>query len=428
MRRTRRVSAKFGGSLVAAGLVVGLMGGAANGDLAVETIGRVETVPLPYSPHWLFVGDAVTRRTALVDVDDGRLLGMLDSGFGLPQTLHPASRPEIYVIETHYSRGSRGVRTDVLTVYDTATLAPISEVILPAKRALSATPVGHAALSDDDRFAAIFNLTPATSLSIVDLEQRRFVGEIETPGCSLVYPVGPRRFVSLCMNGSLMLLTLDDTGRELSKRRSARFFDPESDPITEKAARRGDHWYFVSYEGWVHPVSFAAEEPVFEDRWSLVSDRERADDWRIGGSQLLAIHRATGRAYALMHQGPEDSHKDAGSEVWVFDIEKRKRLQRIELRNSGFTYLGVPIEAPSGWNRLLQWFGDQVMRSTPEFGIDNIVVTQDDAPMLATSGWFSGGIASYDALTGEFQGRVYSGNMTNVVLQAPWRPPGEAAR
>ncbi len=88
----------------------------------------------------------------------------------------------------------------------------------------------------------------------------------------------------------------------------------------------------------------------------------------------------------------------------------------------------VPIEAPSGWNWLLQWFSDRVMQATPLLGVESIVVTQDDAPRLATSGAFSGGIASYDALTGEFQGRIYSGNMTNVVLQAPWRPPAEAAR
>jgi methylamine dehydrogenase heavy chain len=432
MARTRRWSARLGetllwGTALAAALGVGLGGGIARGDLPIETIGRVETVPLPYPPHWLFVGDPVARRTALVDLEDGRLIGILDSGFGLPQTLHPAKRAEIYVAETHYSRGARGVRSDVLTVYDAATLAPVDEVVLPPKRALSATPTGHTALSDDDRFAAIFNLTPATTLSIVDVAERRFVGEIETPGCSLVYPVGARRFVSLCMNGGLLLVTLDDAGHAADVRRTAPFFDPEKDPVTEKAARLEDRWYFVSFEGWVHPVSFAAEEPVFEERWSLVSDAERADDWRIGGSQHLAIHRASGRAYALMHRGPEDSHKQAGNEVWVYDIETRQRIQRIELRNPGFTYLGVPIEAPTPWNRLLQWFADRIMLATPELGVESIAVTQDDAPRLATSGAFSGGIATYDALTGEFQGRVFSGNMTNLVLETPWRPPGERA-
>ena len=423
MRRTGRRAARRFAAVMVASLAGALAFGVASGELPVEATGRVETVALPYPPHWVFVGDAVARRTALVDVDDGRLVGMLDSGWGLPQTLHPASRPEVYVVETHYSRGSRGERTDVLTVYDAGTLAPVAEVVIPPKRALSATPVAHAALSDDDRFAAVFNLTPAASLSIVDVEQRRFVTEIATPGCSLVYPAGPRRFAMLCMNGALLQVTLDENGREASKLRTATFFDPESDPVTEKAARWGDRWLFVSFDGWIHPVRFDGDEPVFEERWSLVSEAERGDRWKIGGSQHLAVHEPTGRAFALMHQGGPDTHKTAGTEVWVYQLAERSRLQRIELESPGFTYLGVPIEAGPRWSWLMNWLSNRVMRSVPELGVDAIAVTQDDAPRLATTGFFSGGVASYDALTGEFLGRVFTGNMTNVVLNAPFRPP-----
>jgi methylamine dehydrogenase heavy chain len=403
-----------------------LAAGTASAELPLETIGRVETLTLPYGPHWIFAGDVVGRRTALVDADNGRLLGTLDSGFGPPQTLHPIRRPEIFVLETHYSRGSRGDRTDVLTVYDAASLAPTAEVVLPPKRAISATPVAHAALSDDDRFAAIFNLTPATSLSIVDVEQRRFVGEIATPGCSLVYPVGTRRFATLCMNGGLLLVTLDDEGREAGKVRTPPFFDPENDPVTEKAARWGDRWLFPSFEGWIQPVDFSGSEPVFEERWSLVSESERDDEWRIGGYQHLAVHQASGRLYALMHQGGPDTHKDPGSEIWVYELAPPRRVQRIELVNPGFTYLGVPIEGGPTWGWLVDWIADQVMQSVPELGIDGIAVTQDGSPLLLTSGMFSGGVASYDALTGEFLGRVFTGNMTNVVLQAPLPAAGPA--
>jgi len=391
----------------------------AKADLPIERPGTTETIPLPYEPHWAFVGDAVARRTALVDLADGRMLGILDSGWGLPQTLHPLRRPEIYVIETHYSRGSRGVRSDVLTVYDAATLAPTAEVPLPPKRALSATPTAHAALSDDDRFAAIFNLTPATSLSIVDVEARRFTAEISTPGCSLVYPVGPRRFASLCMDGAMMIVTLDDAGEEASKTRSKPFFDPEGDPVTEKAARWRKRWLFPSFDSWIHPVDFSGDEPVFDEKWSLVSDAERRDDWRIGGSQHLAVHQSTGRLYALMHRGGADSHKQPGEEVWVFDLETRERLQRIELVNPGFTYLGAPIDGGDTWGWLVDWLGDRAMRSTPELGIDAIAVTQDDAPQLVTTGVYSGALATYDALTGELLERIFTGNMTNVVLQTP---------
>jgi methylamine dehydrogenase heavy chain len=391
----------------------------ARADLPVETIGRVERLPLPYAPHWVWVGDLLQHRSALVDVDDGRLLGMLDSGFGLPQNLFPTRRPEIYAAETYYSRGTRGVRSDLLTVYDAASLEAEAEVELPPKRAISVVPIGQTALSDDDRFAAVFNLTPATSLSIVDVVERRFTAEIPTPGCGLVYAAGARRFVSLCMDGALLLVTLDAEGHELSKARSQPFFDPERDPVTEKGVRVGDRWLFVSFEGFVHAVDLSGAEPVFEEPWSLLDARDREEGWRVGGFQHLAVHRASGRLYSLVHQGGPDTHKAPGTEVWVYDLASRRRVQRIELEYPGLTFLSIPLEVGPRWSWLFDWIGRRVFRAVPELGIDSIAVTQDAAPRLVTASEFSGGLASYDALSGAFLGRVFSGNMTSGVLLAP---------
>lgn len=92
--------------------------------------------------------------------------------------------------------------------------------------------------------------------------------------------------------------------------------------------------------------------------------------------------------------------------------------------NPGFTYLGVPIEGGPTWGWLVDWIGDRIMASVSEIGIDSIAVTQDDDPRLLTTGMFSGGVATYDAMSGEFVGRIFTGNMTNVVLGAPWPPAG----
>src|SRR5439155_1570647 len=81
------------------------------------------------------------------------------------------------------------------------------------------------------------------------------------------------------------------------------FFDPQKDPVTEKAVRRGNEWLFVSFEGVVHPVDMSGETPRFGETWSLVDDAGRRASWRIGGAQHLAVHAASGRLYALMHQG-----------------------------------------------------------------------------------------------------------------------------
>ncbi|MEN8183025.1 MAG: amine dehydrogenase large subunit [Myxococcota bacterium] len=392
---------------------------AASGEVAIEQPGRVETLPSPLPPHWVFVGDPLLRRLALVDLEDGRLRGMVSTGYGLPGALFSPVRPELYVPETFYSRGSRGERTDVLTIYDATSLAPVAEVSLPPKRALNAVPVVNEALSDDGRFAAIFNMTPATSLSIVDLAERRFAGEITTPGCSLAYAAGERRFAMLCMDGALLLVRLDEEGKEAGKLRSPPFFDPEVDPVAEKGVRWRDLWLFVSFAGVVHPVDVSEETPRFLPTWPLVEESAGEDSWRPGGSQPLAVHQASGRLYALMHEGGPDTHKDPGSELWVFDLESHERLQRIELESPGFTYLGVPMVFGEDWVWPFNRTSDGLLAVLPSPGIDSVSVTQDEAPRLFTSGMFSGGVASYDALTGEFLGRVYTGNLGNAVLEVP---------
>ena len=128
-----------------------------------------------------------------------------------------------------------------------------------------ALALGHAALSDDDRFVAIFNWTTGQSLSIVDVEHRQLTADIATPGCSLVYAAGPRRFVSLCGDGAVLSITLDDDGHEAGRTRSEPFFDPQADPVTEKAVRYGNQWLFVSFEGKVHPVDVSGPNRDFDD-------------------------------------------------------------------------------------------------------------------------------------------------------------------
>jgi methylamine dehydrogenase heavy chain len=386
-------------------------------ELPAETIGRVEVLPQPARAHWVWASDVLLRRSALLDLDSGRMLGQVNGGFGPTVALFSARRGEIYVPETHYSRGSRGERADVLTVYDGASLTPVAEVVLPPRRAINALPTANAALSDDERFAAVFNSVPGTSLSIVDVEQRALTAEVSTPGCSLAYTAGPRRFALLCGDGSLLLLALDEAGRELAKTRSRPFFDPDADPVTEKAVRVGDEWLFVSFEGRVVPVDVSGAEPRFGEPWSLLDAADRADSWRIGGSQHLAVHAASRRLYSLVHQGGADTHKEPGTELWVYDLATRTRVDRVALRHPGLTFLGEPVE-PGGGGWLWGWLLDTFLGAAVDF----VAVTQDAEPLLVTASGFSGGLGLYDARTGEFLRRVYSGNLSIVALQAPFAP------
>ncbi|MEO8601882.1 MAG: amine dehydrogenase large subunit [bacterium] len=393
---------------------------AARADVAPESTGKVEVLPQPPHPHWVWTADLVLQRTALMDVDSGRFLGMINGGYGTIMPLFSHTRPEIYVPATYYSRGTHGTRTDVVEIYDPATLGLIGEVEIPPKRATNGIAVGHAALSDDDRFVAVFDWTTGTALSIVDTAQRRLAAEIATPGCSLVYAAGRRRFLSLCADGSAFTVTLNDDGQEASRAVSPPFFDPKLDPITEKAVRVGNTWLFVSFNGVIHPVDVAAAELSFGEPWPLFNSDDHAEGWRIGGSQHLAAHVQSGRLYALVHRGGVDTHKDPGEEVWVYDIASHRRLQRIALRNSGFTVYGFPITGstamPQAINSLLDWLLDHMAPALVGF----ITVTQDDAPRLVAASQFSGSLGVYDGLSGEFVRRVGPTGWTSDVLQAPW--------
>jgi methylamine dehydrogenase heavy chain len=407
---------RLAAALIALGLV---LAGAAPAEIAPEKTGQVESLPQPPQPHWVWTADLVLRRTALIDADEGRFLGVINGGYGTVMPLFARTRPEIYVPATYYSRGTHGVRTDVVEIYDTEHLAVQAEVVIPPKRATNAVALAHAALSDDDRFLAIFNWTTGTSISIVDVQNRRFAAEIETPGCSLVYPTGPRRFLSLCADGSVFTLTLDDEGREASRGLSKPFFDPKVDPVTEKAVRVDSQWYFVSFDNVVHPVDGSGPAPVFGPTWSLVTDAEKAEDWRVGGNQHLAVHRATGRLYALMHRGGADTHKEPGEEVWIFDLATQKRVARVPLVNPGFTVYGFPITSAGRMASVVDWLLDRF--APPLVGFIN--VTQDDQPLLVTSSQFSGMLGVYDAKTGAFLRRVGPTGWTSDVLQAPWGGP-----
>ena len=94
---------------------------------------------------------------------------------------------------------------------------------------------------------------------MVDTKLRKFVREIETPGCALVYPTGSRSFFSVCGDGSLSLVDLDDAGAAHQKR-TPPVFNLAADPVTEKAVRIGKTWYFVSFAGRIYPLDVGPQQ------------------------------------------------------------------------------------------------------------------------------------------------------------------------
>ena len=348
-----------------------------------------ETLGAP-KPHWFFVYDSnflsyVDSKVYLFDGDTGSMLGMLSTGvFGNATELAP-DFSAIYVPETYYSRGTRGDRADVVTIYDTKELKPSGEVVIPAKRATGVTQRAFQGLSDDGRFMFVANMTPATSVSVVDVVARKFVAEIEISGCNLVYPIGNRAFASLCGDGTLQVVTLDEQGNLKARDRSAKFFDPDKDPVTESASRFGNTWLFVSYDGYVHPVSFTDGKPKPEKPWSLFSEKERAAGWRIGGRQFDAVHRGLARLFVIVHQGGPYSRKDAGKDVWTYDLATSKKLATIAM------------VAP----------------------VTSLGLTKDAAPLLIADDEATPAVYVYDALSGKHLRTIPGPPLTPGFIQSP---------
>jgi methylamine dehydrogenase heavy chain len=380
-------------------LLLGVLAAApAAAQVPAEKVGAVERLPAEMGTHWVWASDQILNRSALFDADSGRMLGMVDGGEGVsPLRPHVSrQRGEVYVTETVYSRGRRGERTDLVTIYDAETLSVTDEVVIPPRKADNGNGVAIAALLPGDRFLVVFNQNPGMSVSVVDLESRRFVAEINTGGCALGLPVAPRRVGMLCGDGSALAITLDEAGQEASRARSEPFFDATTDPLTEKGVGEGARWWFASFEGLLYEIDFGGAAPVASKPWSLFSDAERSEGWRIGGIQHLALHAPTGRLYATVHQGESGSHKDSGPEIWVYDLAKRERILRIEVTNLMVAFLRPRIGVEAGG------FSDWLLQTLlPSPGADALAVTRDAAPLLLAGQRESGAVAVYDAMTGE---------------------------
>jgi len=174
-------------------------------------------------------------------------------------------------------------------------------------------------------------MTPAQSVSVVDIETRKFVGELSTPGCALTMASGERGFLMMCGDGTLQLIRLDDQGAEQARVRSAPFFSIDKDPVFDRPEVTKKGWQMVSFEGLVFDVETIEDEIRIRKPWSLLTEADRAEKWRVGGGQIIGVHHALDLLYVLMHQGGVDTHEDPGTEVWVFNRSSRQRIARMPL-------------------------------------------------------------------------------------------------
>lgn len=348
--------------------------------LPEEPVPTVMELPERYPDSWVFVQDLHFNslpdgRAAIVDVGtpNNNLRGQIPvAQFGnlLPST----TRGEIYVGETFYSRLTRGERTDVITIWDTKTLTPKGEVVLPGgKRGLFVTLRNALQLTNDEKWALVFNFTPGSSVTVVDLAARKILSDIDLPGCSLVYPTGTRGFTSLCADGTMTSIALDAAGKAGPAVTSEAFNTIDDDPLFMTPAMVGRTGWFASFKGNLRAIDFSGAAAKDLGGFALPRQDGGEPEWRPGGWQVISADKA-GLLYVLMNpKSGEGSHKDGGTEAWVVDPKTKALVRRIALKNHS-----ISIEA-----------------------------TQQDKPLLVASR-ADGSLDVYDAATGAFVRTIVS--------------------
>lgn len=343
--------------LPAALLLCGVVRGAdlkESPPLQTETSG-VGTLS-PNTPHRFFTANPNRWSFVIFDGDTGKMEGSIPGGH-IPHLAIAPDNTQFYVLETYWSRGNRGVRLDLLTIYDAKTLEIVKEITLPG-RALDDN-VQNFDVSATGSRAYVYIMHPAASVAWVDLKKQVVGGTIEIPGCALVFPWGDQGFSSLCGDGSLATVSVPDAG-PATVTRGKPFFDANKDPIFENSFvdRATGKAVFLSYTGLVYEAKLGPNT-VVEKPWSIqkaaglpiagTGVQELA--WRPGGSQLAAYHKASGKLFVLMHPGNYWTHNQGGTEVWVLDTTSHTLVSRFPLqpvRSGGTANDSVPFYASMG--------------------------------------------------------------------------------
>lgn len=372
------------------------MAASAQAPSGVVVDGPLESAVIPDQKpgeHRIWWGDfsnGLYARAWLINTDTGERLGSVDTGWeGIKLDL-PATGDNFYNNGLFLSRAFHGERTDVIEIFDRKTLDIQGEIVVPPKAIRGWPNLNHSALSDDDRFLLLQFFTPASTVGVADLKSRSFVGEIEAAGCAHVMSAGPGRFFTLCGDGSLLVVSFDDQGKETGRERVSGVFDPIGDPLHGTGVRNGNIWYFVTHKGEVQPIDISGKRLKPLRRWKA-GEISGGSGWVPGEiMENVTIHKADNVLYMLMHNGSmapkgggTDYHRQPGTEVWAFDAATGKRLRRIALSQ--------PSQA--------------------------IAVSQDGAPLLYASSLFSNQLLVIDPRTGRELRKINAGLAMPALVQ-----------
>ena len=296
----------------------------------------VATLPTP-KPSWIFVNRGfVSPGSAIYDTATGKMLGLVEASVLADLAIDPAGK-YYYVSETMWTKGWRGTRQDMVSIYDSTGLKLQTEIAMPG-RILIGGRKNNFVLSPDGKTAFVYNLSPASSVNVIDLVKRKFVRTVELPGCASLIPNPGIGFSALCSDGTIATVAIG--GAKPVTTRSAAFFSATEDPIFDNFAydKIKQEAVFLTYTGKVFTAKMGATPTVSapfsiqEAAGGRPGETKPIDtNWYPGGGEQVALHRASGHLYVLMHMGDYWSHKEPGTEIWDLDLAAKKVVKRVTL-------------------------------------------------------------------------------------------------
>ncbi len=387
-RNSRRIFAAFSlGYALFAGAVMA-QAADAPADLTPEE-SDVMTIDPP-KPTWFYVdGGWDMPGTSIFDGETGKMKGMVETRRLADMAIDPNGQ-YYYVAETIWSKGDRGTRQDMVTVYDSKTLNLVTEIPLPG-RILIGSRKNNFIVSDDGKTAFVYDFSPTSGVNIVDLTKKKFTAAIELPGCASLMPNPGVGFSALCSDGSMATVAVKGTKGDITH--TAPFFDATNDPIFDNFAydRAKKQATFLTYTGQIYTAQISAS-PTVAAPFSIQAaagirpgeTKPLETNWLPGGRQPMAVHRATGMMFVLMHMGEYWTHKESGTEVWQVDVAAKKVVKRFKLKDP----------------------------------MNNIAVSQTDKPLLYMNGE-KGEALVIDVATGEEKHKIEKAGGSTITIADP---------
>ena len=215
MKHRRRAAAMAAAILA---LTYGLLAGQSQASAAEKpeelTIAKLQ----PYSPHHVFVPDisfGEHDRCARSCVRCGRRAFHGPDRCGLRTGLRGVAGSQDELRRDDLLRARRTRRAHRRGRDDRQHDARRDRRNRDSAQARQAVPTPYnTTLSADGSRLYVSNITPSTSVTVIDTATKKVLGEIDTDACVLAYPSGNDRFTSLCESGKALTVKLDAAGKE----------------------------------------------------------------------------------------------------------------------------------------------------------------------------------------------------------------------